>query len=184
MLQRCHVCGRVDETCKPCEHCGWWFCEKHIDPEQHECTGLKILRQAAVKPEQQEKPEQTGMPIPLTREAPLLEKPVAVPRPEAAGSLLDENLSEGLGKLKWMIFFYLVGNFPLIAVLIFLNVITFVISSFSIFISLLISEPSFAMEFIVKVLSFWSFIYNPGDPISILMTIIFMLSFLAVGGIP
>ncbi|MEM3661120.1 MAG: hypothetical protein QXU11_12150 [Thermoproteota archaeon] len=39
MLQRCHVCGRVDETCKPCEHCGWWFCEKHIDPEQHGCTG-------------------------------------------------------------------------------------------------------------------------------------------------
>lgn len=33
------MCGKSGEDCKPCEHCGWWFCEKHIDPEQHDCTG-------------------------------------------------------------------------------------------------------------------------------------------------
>ncbi|MBO3754496.1 MAG: hypothetical protein FGF53_06460, partial [Candidatus Brockarchaeota archaeon] len=49
MLQRCHICGRADENCRPCEYCGWWFCEKHIDPEQHECTGLKIPRQPSIQ---------------------------------------------------------------------------------------------------------------------------------------
>jgi len=43
-LQRCHVCGRTNETCKPCPYCNWWFCEQHLDPEQHDCTGLKALR--------------------------------------------------------------------------------------------------------------------------------------------
>lgn len=49
MSQRCHVCGRVEESCKPCQYCGWWFCEQHLDPEQHECTGLKIMRKADYK---------------------------------------------------------------------------------------------------------------------------------------
>ncbi|MEM2599917.1 MAG: zinc finger AN1 domain-containing stress-associated protein [Thermoproteota archaeon] len=184
MLQRCHVCGRVDETCKPCEHCGWWFCGKHIDPEQHGCTGLKILRQAAVKPERQEKPEETVMLIPLERETPSLEKPIPPASSPAAGSLLDENLSEGLAMLKWMVFLHLLGNFPIIAALTFLNVITFAIGSLTSLSSLIALNPVVAIELLIRALSFWSFIYNPGDPISILMTIIFMLSLLSVGGIP
>jgi hypothetical protein len=56
LLQRCHVCGRTDETCKPCPYCNWWFCGQHLDPEQHDCTGLKIMGKPvdASKPEKQE----------------------------------------------------------------------------------------------------------------------------------
>ncbi|MEM4169937.1 MAG: hypothetical protein QXY99_07630, partial [Thermoproteota archaeon] len=86
--------------------------------------------------------------------------------------------------LKWMVFLHLLGNFPIIAALTFLNVITFAIGSLTSLSSLIALNPVVAIELLIRALSFWSFIYNPGDPISILMTIIFMLSLLSVGGIP
>lgn len=60
MLQRCHVCGKMDESCKPCEYCGWWFCEEHIDPEQHECTG-KARQTRVTRLRRKEEGEQLGM---------------------------------------------------------------------------------------------------------------------------
>ncbi|MEM4230173.1 MAG: hypothetical protein QXZ66_10500 [Thermoproteota archaeon] len=59
MLQRCHVCGKTGGDCKPCGYCGWWFCGKHIDPEQHGCTGR--ARQTRIASLQQDEGGQAGM---------------------------------------------------------------------------------------------------------------------------
>jgi len=98
------VCGKTGEDYKPCSFCEWVFCEKHSDPEEHDCISLKKLKTTRPRLEPRETP-----------------RPVSMPAASAEGFLanvargpketvLDENLAKGLNKLGWMLPLYVVGS--------------------------------------------------------------------------
>ncbi|MCL7413060.1 MAG: rhomboid family intramembrane serine protease [ANME-2 cluster archaeon] len=41
----CSVCGKKEMLPYKCKFCGWIYCSEHRLPENHECTGLEILKQ-------------------------------------------------------------------------------------------------------------------------------------------
>ncbi len=40
----CSVCGKKEMLPYKCKFCGWTYCSEHRLPENHECTGLDILK--------------------------------------------------------------------------------------------------------------------------------------------
>ncbi|MDF1557250.1 MAG: rhomboid family intramembrane serine protease [ANME-2 cluster archaeon] len=40
----CSVCGKKEMLPYKCKFCGWTYCSQHRLPENHECTGLEILK--------------------------------------------------------------------------------------------------------------------------------------------
>ncbi len=40
----CRICGKKEMLPYKCKFCGWTYCSEHRLPENHECTGLEILK--------------------------------------------------------------------------------------------------------------------------------------------
>ncbi|MCX8183107.1 MAG: AN1-type zinc finger domain-containing protein [Crenarchaeota archaeon] len=165
MLQRCHVCGRTDENYKPCPLCEWVFCEKHSDPEEHDCISLKKLKTTRPRLEHRETL------LPVSRPAESAEGFLANVTRVPKESVLDENLSRGLNMLGWMLPLYIVGS-PLAG--------TFILMFATGFITLIgIPIPR---EFLTLVLSVWFEFQSFPMEFTLLATPILMVFLLAVGG--
>ena len=44
MAEICSVCGKKEMLPYKCKFCGWTYCSEHRLPENHDCTGLEILK--------------------------------------------------------------------------------------------------------------------------------------------
>jgi len=160
------VCGRMDEECKPCPYCDWWFCNKHFDPEEHDCISLKKLGKTSYT-----KPVEKDRLGPVSMPAMSAEGFLSTIRQEAKGSVLDENLAKGLGKLSWMPLLYTVGS-PLAGVIILISVTS------------LMALIGFKMvaEGLTMALSLWFTLQSILGEDAFLAAPFLMLFFLAVGG--
>ena len=166
LLQRCHVCGRTDETCKPCPYCNWWFCGQHLDPEQHDCMGLKIMG----KPVDASKPEKQETLVPLVKQTSYSKSPAPVAE-KAGESVLDENLVKGLGKLNKLLLIYAIGS-PVGSMIAFTLAVSFASLSFG---------PS--LPLLSMIMSLWPMLYGLGfTTLGVFLGALFMLILLAVGG--
>lgn len=165
MLQRCHVCGRTGEEYKPCPLCEWVFCEKHLDPKEHDCISLKKLRTTRLRLEHRETPG------PVSRPAESAEGFLTNVTREPKESVLDENLAKGLNRLSWMLPLYIVGS-PLAGAMIlifaagFMTLIGFTIPR----------------EFLTMVLSLWFPLQGLPGGLSLVAAPILMVFLFAVGG--
>jgi len=162
MSQRCHVCGRMGEDCKPCPLCGWVFCEKHMDPEVHDCISLKKPRDILTRLE---------TPGPVSKPAESAESFLANITRRPGESILDENLTNGLKRLGWMLPLYVVGS-PLAGTVILMSV-----AGFTTLIGFNVSSESITMA-----LSLWFMLQTILGEYSLLAAPILMLFLLAVGG--
>ncbi|MEM4610257.1 MAG: hypothetical protein QW190_05170 [Thermoproteota archaeon] len=165
MLQRCHVCGRMSEDYKPCPLCEWVFCEKHSDPEGHDCISLKKLRTTRPRLEHRETPG------PVSRPAESAEGFLANVARGPKESVLDENLAKGLNRLSWMLPLYIVGS-PLAGA-----IILILAAGFMTFIGFTIPR-----EFLTIVLSLWFPLQGLPGELSLIAAPILMVFLFAVGG--
>lgn len=165
VLQRCHVCGRTGEDNKPCPLCEWMFCEKHLDPEEHDCISMKKLKTTRPRLEPRETPG------PVSRPVESAEGFLANVVREPKESVIDENLSRGINRLSWMLLLYLVGS-PLAGAVILVSAAGFMtLIGFTI-----------PREFLTMVLSLWFPLQSLPGEFSLLAAPVLMVFLLAVGG--
>ncbi|MEM3646892.1 MAG: hypothetical protein QW334_01920 [Thermofilum sp.] len=164
LLQRCHVCGRTDESCKPCPLCEWWFCEKHSDPEEHDCIALKLK---TIRPTL----EHRETPGPVSMQAVSAEGFLANVPKEAEKSIVDENLARGLRRLSWILLLYFVGS-PVAGAAILIAVTSFIA----------LIGSTIPTEFLNMALSLWFTLPSLLGEAYLFAAPLIMLFLLAVGG--
>jgi len=137
-----------------------------LDPEQHDCTGLKIMR----KPVDASKPEKQETLVPLVKQTPYSKSPAPVAE-KVGESVLDENLVKGLGKLNKLMLIYAIGS-PVGSMIAFTLAVSFASLSFG---------PS--LPLLSTIMSLWPMLYGLGfTTLGVFLGALFMLILLAVGG--
>lgn len=159
------MCGRTSEDYKPCTLCEWVFCEKHSDPDEHDCISLKRLKTTRLGLEHRETPR------PVSRPAESAEGFLANVTREPRESVPDENLAKGLNRLSWMLPLYIVGS-PLAGA-----VILIFAAGFTTLIGFTIPR-----ELLTMFLSLWFSLQSLPGQLSLIAAPILMVFLFAVGG--